>query len=239
MVRPRTPTPTRTSVATSETTVALTSLVGWTVDAPLIVDEPVSPRVAREMLALALGLDEDALTSLSDADVNSALRRMRVLIDQFERLAAKAATDELTGILRRGPGVTALQREIDRERRKPSRGIAVVFVDVDGLKRVNDTFGHAAGDRLLVDVVDAVRQRIRSYDLLFRYGGDEFVFVLVDIGWQDAVRTVEEIRADIAVRSEGSTVSAGAARVREGDDAERVVTRADHALYRRRRQERG
>jgi len=240
MIRSITPMPVRAEEleAGVEADGALSALAGWQIAEPFSRDEPVPPDVGREMLAMALGLDERAFHQLSDAEIDTALQRMRALILQFERVAAKAATDELTGVLRRGPGITALQREIDRERRKPSRGNVVVFVDVDGLKRVNDTEGHAAGDRLIVDVVDAIRERIRSYDLLFRYGGDEFVFVLVDIGLQQAHRTVDEIRSDITRRSDGSTVSTGVVQVAAQDTAETAVARADQALYRVRRRTR-
>ena len=60
-------------------------------------------------------------------------------------------------------------------------GIVVIFLDVDGLKHVNDTEGHASGDRLLVDTVATIRKRVRSYDLVIRYGGDEFVCALLEV----------------------------------------------------------
>ena len=105
-----------------------------------------------------------------------------------------AATDDLTGALRRSAGLAALQREIDRSRRVGGRGIAVIFLDVDSLKHVNDTEGHAAGDRVLVEVVAAIRKRVRSYDLVIRYGGDEFLCALVDVAPEDAERTLADIR---------------------------------------------
>src|SRR5437879_3714074 len=75
--------------------------------------------------------------------------------------------DEVTGTLRRGPGLRELQHEIDRTRRQGGP-MVVAFIDVDGLKAVNDKRGHAAGDQLLRDVAEALKQGLRSYDLVLR-----------------------------------------------------------------------
>jgi len=142
-------------------------------------------------------------------------------------------------VMRRGPGMMALQREIDRESRRPSRGIVVAFLDVDGLKATNDTRGHAAGDELLRNVVLAIRGRIRSYDLLFRYGGDEFVVALLDVDVKQAHTILDDIKKDVLKRTRGSSVSVGEAAVCIEDRAERVLVRADDALYRGRKAVRG
>ncbi|HEY4868409.1 MAG TPA: GGDEF domain-containing protein [Candidatus Dormibacteraeota bacterium] len=146
-------------------------------------------------------------------------------------MASAAAMDDLTGTLRRGTGLTALQREIARAHRVGGDGIVVAFMDVDGLKHVNDTAGHAAGDQLLRDVAAAIRERVRSYDLVFRYGGDEFVCALVDVTLEQAQRTVVDILASVCARSGGHSVSVGFASVGADDTAESVLERADAALY--------
>jgi diguanylate cyclase (GGDEF)-like protein len=209
-------------------------LVGTKAAAGLQADRPLTVALTRQIVASALDVDESALSAADDGALQHALARLRKIAQTIERLAATAATDELTGILRRGPGMLALQREIDRESRRKTHGIVVVFVDVDGLKRTNDSRGHAAGDQLLRDVVTAIRSRIRSYDLVFRYGGDEFVIGLLDVAPAQAEQILDEIRQDIADRTGGSTVSAGAATVEQIDSAEEVVARADGALYRER-----
>jgi diguanylate cyclase (GGDEF)-like protein len=107
-------------------------------------------------------------------------------------------------------------------------------MDVDGLKHLNDTAGHAAGDELLRNVVAAMRERVRSYDIIFRYGGDEFVCVLVDTNLEQAERTAADIRARVERRTDGHTVSVGLAELGHEDDAVRMVARADTALYRSR-----
>jgi len=214
-------------------------LVGQKAAAQLHGDQPLTVALTREVVASALGLRESALDAASDGQLRIAASRLRKIAETIERLVATAATDELTGVMRRGPGMMALQREIDRESRRPSRGIVVAFLDVDGLKATNDTRGHAAGDELLRNVVLAIRGRIRSYDLLFRYGGDEFVVALLDVDVKQAHTILDDIKKDVLKRTRGSSVSVGEAAVCIEDRAERVVVRADDALYRGRKAVRG
>jgi diguanylate cyclase (GGDEF)-like protein len=191
----------------------------------------LSPSVARRVLATELGIDAAQLNAVDAESLRTAMRRLRGLVAECERLASAAAMDDLTGTLRRGSGITALQREIARAHRVGGDGIVVAFMDVDGLKYVNDTAGHAAGDQLLRDVAAAIRERVRSYDLVFRYGGDEFVCALVDVTLEQAKRTVVDILASVHARSGGHSVSVGFATVGVDDTAESVLERADAALY--------
>ena len=168
--------------------------VGWTAQPELRNSRRLSVEVTRKVLATALGLEPEVLAGLDAAHLRTALDRLRAMAAYTQKLAEVAATDDLTGALRRSAGLAALQREIDRSRRVGGKGIAVIFLDVDRLKHVNDTEGHAAGDRVLVEVVAAIRKRVRSYDLVIRYGGDEFLCALVDVAPQDAERTLADIR---------------------------------------------
>ena len=95
------------------------------------------------------------------------------------KLREQAAFDDLTGALRRGAGIAAVDREVARARRHKSP-LALAFVDIDGLKAANDRRGHAAGDKLIKGLAAALREGLRDQDLLVRYGGDEFVCVLPD-----------------------------------------------------------
>ena len=191
--------------------------------------------MSRRMVAETLGVPAESLEGLDADTLRTAVRQVRALDARIDRLTEQAATDDLTGALRRGTGMAALQREIDRARRSPGRGTVVVFIDVDGLKEVNDTAGHHAGDELLRDVVSAIQERVRSYDLVFRYGGDEFVCVLVDATLSHADATVRDIRRNVELRTGGHTVSVGLAALAPNDDAEHAVARADAALYRSRK----
>src|SRR4029077_9506944 len=169
------------------------------------------PASTRRALADALGVDEPVLETFKPTDLRAALSRLQRLVALRDQLAAEAATDDLTGAMRRGMGLAALQREIDRSRRPNGTGIVVGFFDVDGLRALTDPRGHAAGDRLLGDVVAAIRERIRSYDLVFRYGGDEFVSVLINVDLAQAERTITDIRANVMARTGQHSISVGLA----------------------------
>jgi diguanylate cyclase (GGDEF)-like protein len=207
-------------------------LVGWATGHRLAEGaEPLEPGFARELLATALGLRPACLAGLDDTEVEGARDRLRGLVSEVERLSAEVAIDDLTGALRRGAGHQAIAREIARYQRFGGKGVAVIFIDVDGLKRINDTEGHAAGDALLRGVVRALRERLRAYDLVIRWGGDEFVCVLPDAAREEAERTLADIEAHVRARTAGRTVSAGLAALQPGDTAESLVERADAALY--------
>jgi diguanylate cyclase (GGDEF)-like protein len=207
------------------------NLIGWS--SRPTVQRTTEQGQAREILATALGVDAEQLLGLDEDALNTALGRLRSLVNQCERLASEAAIDDLTGAFRRGPGLSILQHEIDRARRNPDHRLAVLFLDVDGLKRVNDTRGHAAGDELLVNVVRVVRDRLRSYDLVVRYGGDEFICGLSGVGREEADHLTASIQSQIAERA-GGAVSIGVAVLGDGDDAVALVGRADADLYSRR-----
>jgi diguanylate cyclase (GGDEF)-like protein len=145
--------------------------------------------------------------------------------------------DELTGAYRRGPGFAELRRELARSVRL-DQPVAVVFVDVDGLKRVNDSRGHAAGDQLLIHVVETLRLKLRPYDVVIRYGGDEFVCLMSNSSAAAATERLTEVNRLLRTLDEDSSVSMGVAERRAGDSAVDLVHRADQALYLHRRQQR-
>jgi diguanylate cyclase (GGDEF)-like protein len=208
-------------------------LVGWAADSAH-ARMPLSPARARRVLATALGVPEAGLAQVRDQDATRAVDRLRALVDQCTRLAGQVTVDELTAALRRGAGLAALQREMDRSRRVPGKGLVVIFIDIDGLKAVNDRDGHAAGDERLRETVAALRERLRSYDLIVRYGGDEFLCVLTDSGAAEAERTAANLRDHVARRT-GGGISVGIAELTAGDSVDALVERADAALYAGRR----
>lgn len=140
--------------------------------------------------------------------------------------------DELTGAHRRDTGLVELDREISRAKRT-KQTFVLAFIDVDGLKATNDSLGHVAGDQLLRHVVDTIRGHVRSYDLIVRYGGDEFLCGLLDVDMAEATERFALVNADLAAIRQAS-VTAGIAQLDAHDGLEDLIQRADEALYRER-----
>jgi diguanylate cyclase (GGDEF)-like protein len=179
----------------------------------------------------------DRRTALDD---RARARRDRALAARDRELAARdreeaagdrrqAGVDELTGARRRGIGLEELQREIERSQRMGERLVAV-YVDVDNLKAVNDGLGHGAGDELLCEVADGLKRHVRSYDLVVRLGGDEFLCVLPDVTLADAHGRFDDLKAELDGGSTDASVSVGFAALREGESSQNLVERADHDL---------
>jgi diguanylate cyclase (GGDEF)-like protein len=137
-----------------------------------------------------------------------------------------SGTDELTGVSRRGAGLAAIGREINRAQRDSGELVAA-YVDVDGLKATNDTGGHAEGDALLIAVADALRTTLRSYDVITRVGGDEFVCVLPGISVEHALQRFDAVSAKLGAGRSGASITVGLARLVAGDSADALIQRAD------------
>jgi two-component system cell cycle response regulator len=160
--------------------------------------------------------------------------------------AEKHATlDALTGLFNRRQFERRLKEEASNARRH-HRPLALLLFDLDHFKLVNDTFGHAEGDRVLQHVADVTRAALRTEDSAFRYGGEEFAVVLRDCAAAAAVRVAERIRAELrrapmelgpAPEVRTITFSGGiaAADASNGFDVDGLVDRADAGLYRSKR----
>lgn len=155
------------------------------------------------------------------ADVEEARAALRTQV-------ARAEADGLTGTRARAPGLAGLDHEIDRARRG-SGVLAVAYVDVVGLKHVNDTRGRTAGDALLRRVVEAIRAQLRSCDLSVRLGGDDFLYVLPDATLEDATRRFGSVQAALAADPDPAAIRVGCAALAPGERADELVQRADRA----------
>jgi two-component system cell cycle response regulator len=175
-----------------------------------------------------------------DARVIAALRVKRLhdaLLEANRRLARQALTDDLTALANRRHGAHQLEREVAlcvRHRRV----LALVRVDVDHFKAINDTHGHQAGDQVLADVARRLAGAVRGGDELARWGGDEFVAILPGTDKPGALRAAERLRAAVAAAPVQAaetelavTVSVGWAHW-SGDTPDDLLARADRALYR-------
>ena len=153
------------------------------------------------------------------------------LFDQVSRLAA---SDSLTGLANHRRLLEVLDSEIQRSGRT-GRSFAVLLFDLDGLKKINDTFGHLTGSRAIKRLGVALRTSSRTIDTPARYGGDEFALVLPESGEQDAIQAAARIceRLESDGQQPPITVSVGVSVYpKDGTSIEKLLGAADRALYR-------
>lgn len=159
------------------------------------------------------------------------------LIDQarlFDQVRTLAVSDPLTGLANYRRLIAVIESELDRSRRT-HRAFSIVLMDMDGLKSINDRFGHLVGSRSLVRLSKILRNHSRAIDTAARYGGDEFALVLPEAPRDIALRVSSRIRERLATETEepALSVSAGiAAYPEDGDTPEKLLGAADRALYR-------
>jgi diguanylate cyclase (GGDEF)-like protein len=145
-----------------------------------------------------------------------------------------ATTDELTGARTRKFGLEEVSRELERAHRTGSP-LVLAFVDVDGLKQVNDSRGHLAGDALLQLVGETVRGKVRAYDVIVRYGGDELLCAMPNLGAHEARDRFDAIAAALAAVDARHSVTFGLAQAEPGESLQELIARADADLLEARR----
>jgi diguanylate cyclase (GGDEF)-like protein len=151
----------------------------------------------------------------------------------FEQVRSMAITDPLTGLSNYRRLISVLEAELDRSRRT-QRPFSVVLLDMDGLKIINDQYGHLTGSRALVRIGKILRNHSRAIDTAARYGGDEFALVLPEAGKDLSSRVVSRVRERLSAEPEhpALSVSAGVSAFPEdGDTPEKLLGAADRALY--------
>ncbi len=153
-----------------------------------------------------------------------------------------AHKDALTGIGNRAAMTTELHRQLELAFRH-GRSLGVIMMDIDHFKKINDRFGHAIGDYALQALVECAEKSVRISDLMFRYGGEEFVIVLPETDEPGVLRLAKRIRRRVEkleTRIQGQiipmTVSIGITTLQESDDEKSFIARADAALYRAKRE---
>jgi len=179
---------------------------------------------------------EDLELIQSFADQAAIVMERNVFYTQTEELRKLAVTDPLTGLLNRRYLSNRLEEELLRSERH-GRFLSLLMVDIDGFKGYNDTFGHPIGDKALKATAESILRCVRSVDIAFRYGGDEFVIILPETGKTLAVSIAERLRSDVAeieLPPGGLTltISIGIASYPEdGKISDLLLENVDKALY--------
>jgi diguanylate cyclase (GGDEF)-like protein len=137
-----------------------------------------------------------------------------------------ATTDELTGARTRRLGLEEVSRELERAHRTGA-SLVLAFVDVDGLKAVNDSQGHLAGDALLRLLGQTLRTNVRPYDVIVRYGGDELLCAMPNLNSREARARFEKIAAALAAADSNYSVTFGLAEAGPDDNLQELIARAD------------
>lgn len=169
--------------------------------------------------------------------MHRAESEIRALKAELEQLRGLVHVDQLTGLMNRGGLSESFAREAARADRA-GRELAVALLDIDDFKLINDCHGHAAGDQALVHLAAVIRHTMRPSDIVVRFGGEEFLFLLPDADAGQATRALQRVQDDLDRRplhfsGQDLTLafSAGIAMRRAGESREDVVARADSALY--------
>ncbi|MDI1251673.1 diguanylate cyclase [Thermomonas sp.] len=171
-----------------------------------------------------------------NADLESLVAaRTQELVEKNQQLEILSVTDKLTGLFNRRKLDEEMEEELARSRRY-AVDLAIIMVDIDHFKRVNDTYGHGAGDIVLAGVADILRSSTRDSDAVGRLGGEEFVVLCRHSTRDGGLAAAENLRAAIEGHAfagvDPITASFGVASYRDGDTVASLLGRADAALYR-------
>lgn len=188
-------------------------------DEPVAIDDEVLAVIEEVIGLIGVGLEREVLRRSTDIEL--AIWRRRAVLDS------------LTGLHNRASLTDSARRMAAFDEQLGTPQMAAVMVDIDHFKAINDTYGHLTGDRVLQHVAHAITESVRPSDLIFRYGGEEFLVLLAHVDLAMARQAAERIRARIAVPLESFaiTVSVGVALRIAGESHLNLIERADRALY--------
>jgi diguanylate cyclase (GGDEF)-like protein len=151
-----------------------------------------------------------------------------------QHLEDMSITDMLTGIFNRRHVMSRFIEEFKKAKRL-ARGLSCIMIDIDHFKNINDKYGHLVGDAALREVASRIKNAVRIYDVLGRYGGEEFLVVLPDTDLADATALAERIRQrvkDISAEDVSITISLGVTCLQDKNDSmDDMIKKADTALY--------
>ncbi|QGU00877.1 hypothetical protein SYNTR_2283 [Candidatus Syntrophocurvum alkaliphilum] len=194
------------------------------------------------IMGLEAGADDYITKPFNSDELKYRLKIGERILNLEQRILAVASKDYLTGLLNRRAFINRLEAEINRSKRA-NKPLGLIFLDLDHFKRINDEYGHRAGDFVIQNVADCLRESCRPYDFLCRYGGEEFIICLPEATVEQSMGVAERIRTAVQNRnillSDGTnqlkvTASLGVMST-EGKigriTADQLIDQVDNALY--------
>jgi diguanylate cyclase (GGDEF)-like protein len=178
-------------------------------------------------------------------EINEMTHAVSGLREEISRLRHDASTDHLTGMMNYANLMEALQQHIDKAQDRAGQGqgkdrqhLCLAMIDLDHFKKINDTYGHVIGDFVLRHVAGRIKAAVRDFDMVGRFGGEEFVIIMADTNLQVAQNIAERVRQVVMDTplhlkefSIQITISLGVAMLMEGERKEALLERADAAMY--------
>lgn len=192
-------------------------------------------RLVLKLTTLDIALATEVYHRSQIQDLDRSLKHLEL---EQKSLRRQLDQDALTGVSSRTSLLHELQDSIERAS-KTGQPLVVIMADLDHFKAINDRHGHLVGDRVLKEVAARIKAAIREFDLVGRYGGEEFVILLENTSTHTALQIAERIRVrigsepiHIAAEDMQITISQGLALCGQGDDSQSILSRADQAMYR-------
>ena len=188
---------------------------------------------ARKILLKHIALDK-MLFSYQKHLEQSVSERTQELLEKTRELEVLASTDALTGLYNRRKFTEVLDQELSRYQRYKQK-FCLINIDIDYFKSINDKYGHDVGDIVIKEFAEALKSNIRKSDSAGRWGGEEFLLLIIESDLQHALKVAEKIKqaiGSVTFDDVGKvTVSIGVSEVKEEDSHEDIVRRSDQALY--------
>ena len=190
------------------------------------------------LLAMAAGADDYLPKPVDPSELRARIMAGKRILDLQHSLRFAATHDFLTNLLNRSEILAALEKELSRSRRE-GKPATLMMADIDHFKRINDSLGHAAGDEVLKEVAQRLKRDLRSYDVVGRYGGEEFLIILPACDLTTGARRADEIRNLVAkdpiftpFGTTNATVSVGVVTTaNQQHSASDLVRQADIYMY--------